>query len=119
MLINILQSQIAWFAAVLSAAGGAPWLGTAVALALTAIHVARAAAWRKELALVLAAGAIGALGDSVLASSGLLSFTSGNVLTGLSPPWMIALWMNFATVLNGALRSLRGHTLLASAVGAV
>ena len=42
LLLNVVQSQVAWFACVLSAAAGRAWIGVCVAAALIAAHVARA-----------------------------------------------------------------------------
>lgn len=119
MLLNILQSQIAWFACVLCAATGKPWVGIVIASALTVVHVCRSSAPRVEALLVLAAGCVGALGDSLSFGAGLITFASGVVVPGFAPLWMIALWMNFATVLNGALRALKTRTALAALIGAV
>jgi hypothetical protein len=119
VLLNILQSQIAWFACVLFAAAGKPWVGIVIACVLTAAHVLRSSAPRVEALLVLAAGCVGALGDSLSLGAGLITFSSGVVVPGFAPLWMIALWMNFATVLNGPLRALKTRTVLAALIGAV
>lgn len=116
---TLIQSQVAWFAAVLLAARSAPVAGALAALALTAIQIGRSGDPRSELRLVFAAAVLGALGDSVLACAQLLNFTSGTLVPGGTVGWMVALWMNFATVLSQSLRALHTRPLLAGALGAI
>jgi hypothetical protein len=119
MILNIVQSQLAWFACVLGAAWNYPWWGAVIALLLTAIHIFRTKQPQHELLLAGAAGLIGLTADSVLSYSGLLIFQHGMIGYGLAPVWMVALWINFATMLNGALRWLQNKLLLAALIGAV
>src|SRR5262245_4465291 len=119
IVLNIVQSQVAWFACVLSAAAGHPWIGTSIALVLTAIHVARSGAAAREFQLVAIAGVVGVIADSTLANLGLLHFTSGQWAPGLAPHWMIALWVNFATLLNHSLRWLKPRPWIAAVLGGV
>lgn len=55
-LINIVLSQAAWFAAVLGAAKGMPWLGPLALLPVLAVHLALADNRPGELMLLTAAG---------------------------------------------------------------
>src|SRR5712692_5607194 len=103
LVVNFLAFQIGWFACVLGAAHELPWLGSGVAVALVALHVARAAQPLPELKLVLGTAAIGLVLDSFLTVTGVLTFTSGMLLPGVAPHWMLALWMIFATTLNVSL----------------
>ncbi len=119
MLFTLIQSQVAWFAAVLLAAHGAPAVGAVAALALTAIQIGRSANPKSELRLVLSAAVLGALGDSLLAGTHLLTFTAGSLVPGGTVPWMVALWMNFATVLSQSLRALHGRPVWAAVLGAI
>jgi hypothetical protein len=65
-IVNFIAFQIAWFAAVLGAAHGMPWLGVvAVPLAL-ALHLALSPDWRPELLLALVAAVVGFITDSAL-----------------------------------------------------
>lgn len=119
VLFNLVQSQVAWFSAVLLAARGYPVSGTIAALLITALQIGRSEHKRADIRLVLSAAVVGALGDSALAQLNLLSFASGTLLAGWTTPWMIALWMNFATVLNHSLRYLTSRPVIACLVGAV
>jgi len=121
--LNIVAYQVAWFACVLGAAHQLPWVGTLVALAVVALHLAVATNPRIEMKLILAAAAIGFVLDSALASSGVISFSSGAWFDGvtprLTPPWMLGLWIAFATTLTVSLRWLIHRPALAIAFGAM
>lgn len=119
LLTNILQFQIGWFACVLGAANGMPELGTSVALVLVTVHVARSTHAANELSIVLFAGAFGLAADTALLQLGLLSFSAGALLAGVTPHWMVALWMVFATTLNISFGWLKRRRALAAALGAV
>ena len=118
-LINFAVFQLGWFACVLGAAWGRPWLGTAIALAIVGWHLGCAPRPRAELALVLAAAGIGALWDSLLAALGWIEYPNGTLIAATAPHWMVALWMLFATTLNSSLDWLKGKRWLAAGFGAV
>lgn len=116
---NVLLYQIGWFAAVLGAARGWPWLGVAVLAAVVAVHLVRARAPARELALLTLAFAIGAVFETLMVQAGLMRFDGGALLAGTAPVWMVALWASFATTLNVSLRALHGRLIAASLLGAV
>jgi hypothetical protein len=118
MLINLALMQVSWFACVLGAANDLPWAGVLVTLAVVAWHLLRTTQPRKETMVLLGALVVGVALDSALASSGLMTFTSGTVVTGLTTPWMLSLWLGFATTLNASLRWLMTRPLLAVLFGA-
>lgn len=119
LLFNFIAFQAGWFACVLAAARGWPWAGTVTAAAIVAWHVARAARPAEELKLITSAVLIGALWDSALTALGWLAFTSGTVIEGAAPHWILALWALFAMTLNVSLRWLQGRWALAAVLGAV
>ena len=119
LLINFVGFQCGWFGCVLGAARGWPGAGAAMAAAIVATHVVRAARPAMELKLVLCAVAIGAVWDSTLAATGWISFSSGTLINGLAPPWMLALWALFAITLNVSLAWLKGRWFVAALLGAV
>jgi hypothetical protein len=116
---NVVLYQLGWFACVLGAAHGRPWLGPLAAAAIIAWHLAHAALARPELALIACAVLLGALFDTLLAQSGWVHFSAGALIAGTAPCWMMALWGIFATTLNVSLRSLRTHPVLAMILGAL
>ncbi len=119
LLINFLAFQVGWFASVLSAAHGMPWIGGCVVGAVIALHLWSARAPRRELTLILLAALIGLVWDSAMMRAGWLSYSSGVLVPGFAPYWIVAMWMLFATTLNVALRWLHGRYALAAALGAV
>lgn len=102
---NLLLFQAGWFAAVLGAANGMPWLGHFAITAILAFHLYRAANPAREAGLILGVLAVGLVFESILAASGWVAYADHAAAT--PPLWMIALWANFAATLNVALRSLR------------
>ena len=119
LMFNFVAFQCGWFACVVGAAHGWPLAGTATAAAIVAWHVMRAARPAEDLKLVIIALALGALWDSSLAALGWVDFTSGTLVAGLAPPWILALWALFATTLNVSLDWLKGRWLVAALLGAV
>jgi hypothetical protein len=116
---NVALFQAGWFACVLSAAHGLPWIGVTAAAVVVAWHVARAERPVSELRLVGAAAALGAMFETALVQSRWISFPGGMLVDGIAPYWMVAMWALFATTLNVSLRWLRPHGWLAALLGAV
>lgn len=119
MIVNYAFYQIGWLACVLGAAQGHPSSGAAIALALAGAHVALVRRRRVEIELILCAGGIGAVVDSVQAALGLVTFRSGSLVPWLCPPWIVVLWMQIATLLRFSLSWVSGRYLLASLLGFV
>ena len=119
LLVNVLLFQAGWFACVLGAAHGLPWIGALAAVLVIGWHLARAARPGPELTLIVAAALVGALFETALARLGWVRFASGVLVEGTAPYWMVALWAIFATTLNVSLRALRPHLWLAALLGAV
>lgn len=119
LLSNYVFFYAGWFACVLGAAWGHPLLGTAVAAACILQHVARTTERRREIVLVLTVGCLGFVLDTTQALGGVLQFGSSGMSVWLCPPWLVAIWMLFATTLNGSMQWLTGRYLLAAVLGAV
>ena len=119
IVINAVVFQIGWLSCVLAGANHLPWLGTLTALLIVVLHISYASRPQNELLLVLSAGIIGAVWDSLLVYAGLLQYPSGILIEGTAPHWIIAMWLLFATTLNVSLRWLKERPLLAAAIGTV
>ena len=119
MVFNFAAFQVGWFACVLGAAHNWPWAGTATAAVVVAWHATHAARPLRELKLVAIAMLIGALWDSSLSMLGWLAYTSGTLIAGTAPHWILAMWALFATTLNVSLNWLKGRWLTASLLGAI
>jgi hypothetical protein len=119
MVINAVLFQLGWFACVLGAAHGLAAAGTIVVAAIVGWHLARASQPRREALLLIIACAVGAAFETVLVQSRWVRFDAGVLVDGLAPYFMVALWVLFATTLNGSLRWLRVHPGLGALLGAV
>jgi hypothetical protein len=119
MVVNFVLFQLAWFACILSAAHGRPWLGTLCVAGVAAWHVVRAVQPRREAALIGITMLIGLVLDGFVVSQGVIRYTSGQFDPSLPPHWIIALWALLATTLNLSLGWLKGRWWLAALMGAV
>ncbi len=119
VLVNFLVFQAAWFATVLGAADGLPWIGPVVVLAAAALHLRSSRLPRVEARLLVSAMALGLLVDSLLLSTGWIAYPNGQWIPGLAPYWIVAMWALFATTLNVSMRWMHGRYLLAAAFGAI
>ena len=119
IIINALLFQAGWLCCVLAGANHLPWLGTFTALLIVTWHLGNAIDARRELLLILIAGTIGAIWDSLLVYAGWFMYPSGTLLAGTAPHWIVAMWLLFATTLNVSLRWLKQRMLLSAVLGAV
>lgn len=117
--VNVAAFQVGWFACVLGGARGMPWAGTAIALGVVAIHLYNAPRPRHEALLIMFAAVLGLAADTLLIRAGWLVFSSGAIVPGAAPHWIVAMWMIFATTLNVSLRWMKKRWLLAVGFGAV
>ena len=118
-LLNLILFQAGWFVCVLGAAAGHPWLATLGGLLLVAAHLALVRQRGFEALLLLAALALGLVLDALHIATGVLRFPIGSLHPALPPPWILVLWLQFATTLHYSLSWLGGRPLLASLMGAV
>ena len=118
-LLNLALYQAGWFACVLGGASGRGWAGAAIALLLVAMHLAWVRDRLREAQLLLAAAALGLALDSLQLGLGVFSYPSGTPLAGVAPPWIVVLWLQFATLLHFALRWLSRRYRLAAVLGFV
>jgi Protein of unknown function (DUF2878) len=117
---NFLAYQAGWFACVLGGAHGHPWLGAGTAVALTAAHLLSVSDRRGELRLVALAALVGLLADSLQQRAGLLAYASPlPILPWIAPPWIVAMWAQFATTLRCSLRWLGRRPALVAPIGVV
>jgi hypothetical protein len=117
--INVAAFQIGWFAAVLGAAQGRPWLGVVVISAVLTLHLSVSSNWRPELVLSLCAALLGFVFDTTLIAVGAISPIPYGFPEPLSSLWMVMLWVNLATTLNVSMRWLVGRYFLAASLGGV
>ncbi|MDO9584075.1 MAG: DUF2878 domain-containing protein [Desulfomicrobium sp.] len=117
-LLNFVLFQAGWFSCVLGAASGRVWLGVGLGLALVLTHLALTLDRSREGRLLAFALVLGLVVDSVHGLTGTLVFFSGSVIPGLTPPWLLVLWMQLASTLRFSLNWLAGRYVLAGVLGA-
>jgi len=69
-IFNFAGFQLGWFACVLGAANGMPWLGPVLAVPILGWHLSQASAPAIELKLILTTAVVGSLFDQSLLSLG-------------------------------------------------
>ena len=117
-LVNYTLYQIGWFACVLGAASQRPWTGCLIGMFLIGVHVALSVERVLEVRLVVLATAVGAAVEMTQIAAGTYRFTSGTVNDALPPPWLLAMWAQFATTFRFSLRSVVTRPVLAALFGA-
>jgi hypothetical protein len=118
-LINFVAFQIGWFACVLSAANGLPWLGLLVVSLVIGLHLLLAERPGQEFRLIVLAVLLGLVFDSMLVYSGWLRYASPDPFAGLAPYWILGMWALFATTLNVSMSWLKNKTIMALLLGAI
>lgn len=105
-MLNYALYQVGWLVCILGAAWGWPVSAAVLGAALIGVHVAVSGRqWRAEIALIVVALALGLVVEGFQVWSGTYArFTSGVVLAWLSPPWLLVMWAQFATVCRGSLK---------------
>jgi len=121
ILVNIITFYLAWFACIVGAAHQHSLLGPLTVLAVLGLHFYFLPGYppAQELRLFLTVSVLGFVLDSLQAFVGVFSFAHTTPGTWMSPLWMIALWVAFATTLHTSLRWLSGRYGLAAVLGAI
>lgn len=117
LLPNLVLFQIGWFAAVLGAANGLAGLGPLVIACVVGFHLYRATDPKHETGLMLAVLLVGLVFESLLALTDWVAYPGHDA--ALAPLWMVALWANFATTLNLALRQFRARAWALALLGLI
>ena len=119
IIINFILFQIGWFACVVGAAKQMPWFGVMVVLAIVIWHLSQAKQPKLEVYLLILTLIIGAIYDQTMLQNNLLTYQAHGWSNSLTPAWILALWAEFATILNVSLRWMRGRWLIAILFGAI
>lgn len=115
--INFVLFQACWFACVWGAANDYSWLGPfLVALSVPLQVFLLTERYREEFFFVIICGLTGFFLETILILVRVYSLPGQtNIL--LCPPWMAALWFNFAMLVSISLSWLKGRYLLAGILG--
>jgi hypothetical protein len=119
-ILSFILFQIAWFAAVLGGAHHLDFVGSCPALALFAFHIAsNHRRWFSSCATILLIVLMGIIIELLLLKSGAITYRGSTASTSFPPLWIMALWLAFATLPDGALSWLSGRTELQLIFGAL
>lgn len=110
LVFNAVVFQVGWFACVLG--GTTPWL--VFVMGLIAVHLLFVAE-QGEARFLLAVAALGSLMDSLWMQAGWMIFPGWSAQW--IPPWLMLLWLLFATTLRHALGWLHGRWGWAALLG--
>jgi hypothetical protein len=117
-LVNYVLYQAGWFACILGAAWHQPLAGLAVAVGLVLAHLWLADDRTVEGKLIVVALALGLAVEGLQTFAGTYAqFTSGRVVAWMSPPWLLAMWAQFATTFRFSMRGVMSHPWRAAAFG--
>ena len=123
LLLTFVLAQIGWFACVLGAApahhGISEVFGMALALLITLWHVTLSPRPLPELQLVLWAGGIGLVGETLLAHTGFFIYQGTQLYSGGTTWWLLVMWLLFGSFINTLLAFLKERYVLAFLLGAV
>ena len=117
LVANVLLFNAGWFACILGAANGLPWLGPAVVAPLALGWLAHHRFDPRIAALYALAFPVGYAFDHAALAADALAFPERAALLTPVPLWMPAMWVNFATMLPLALRFLKGRYVIAAVFG--
>ena len=116
-LANAALYQAGWFACVLGASGGRPWLGTILGSGLVCVHLILSEERAREGRLLAFALCLGLLVDTAHLRTGALVFSAGSIHPDYAPPWILVLWVQFASTLRYCMHWLRGRFILGAILG--
>lgn len=118
-LANFAAFQLGWFACIVGAGTGHPWIGVVVVLISVAIHSTLLPRRNELVALVIFAMLLGLLSDGLLLILGVVQFPDRARLITPVPLWMIFMWANFALTIPISLQWMTKRYSLAALLGFV
>ena len=115
---NYALYQVGWFSCVLGAAAQHPWVGFLIAVILIGVPLTLSVERSLEARLIVVATAVGLVVETAQIVAGTYRFTSGTVIDLLPPPWLLAMWAQFATTFRFSLRHVIAQPVSAALFGA-
>lgn len=117
--VNIVGLKAGWLACIIGAANDVAWVGPVVVALHLAWHLSTSPSRTGQARLLVLAALVGLVVDTALARGGWLAYASALPLAWISPPWMVALWLNFATALTRSMSFLLDRVWIAGPLGAI
>jgi len=107
---NFVLFQVSWFATAYSAAQQWSLLATLSVQTGIGLHLVLSADYRKELGVLVCAGILGLMVDSLNLMFNVFFISDSKI----APLWLVGLWMLFACTINHSLRWMNDRLLLAA-----
>lgn len=117
VLANFLAFQAGWFACLLGAANGNYWLGPMAITGVFVLNLYLTGEYIRETVIGLIFIAVGFAVDTQLTFFGVYTPQENILPSPFSPPWLMAMWLNLATIFNVSLRWMHGKYRLAALLG--
>ena len=117
--INFILFQVGWFVTVIGVANRSEWIAVSSVFIILFVHLYMARDRVTEIFLMIAAGAMGFIADSILISTGLFSTLGEIGLQGTAPLWLVCLWMLFAITINYSLGWMKRRYVMAMVMGTI
>jgi hypothetical protein len=115
--INFIIFQVCWFVCVMGAASNLGWLGPLLVIITVPLQIYfLTEKYRVEIIFVIICGISGFFLETIMIA-GNIYFPVSEVWGLICPPWMAALWFNFAMLVSISLSWLKGKYLLALILG--
>ena len=120
-LLYLLGETVGWFACILGAAYHRHWLGVLIVMALLGLHLATRAGRSifRILTVALVSVLFGFCLDSLLILGGVYAPARWLIPSPFATIWLMALWANFALIVDVPLRWLQRHLAVAGVFGGV
>ena len=118
-LVNGILFQVLWLVAILGSAYQMTWPAGVACAALMAYQLQEKNRKHSDLRLLLCAGLIGFTMDSLWVNVGLYQFTTTWPIAGITPAWLLALWLGFGLTINHSIGWLSLHPILPPLMGAI
>lgn len=119
IIVNFLAFQAGWFACILGVAYNIYWLGPILVAAVFGLHLYLTGNYRREILIGLLFVAAGFVIDTQFAFFGVYTPFWHILPPPFSSPWLLAMWLNLATVFNVSLRWLHKRYRLAALLGGI
>ena len=118
---NFISTNIGWFACILGAARGYPWIGLIVVLILFIIHIVFIENQNARNIIIIAciSMVIGIIADTFIIAVGNINLNRWIIPPPFTTIWDLTIWANFSLTLNTSLRFLQKKLLIAAFLGAI
>jgi len=117
--VNFIIFQVCWFACVIGAAKNLGWLGPLLVFITVPLQIHLLTEnHRAEILFVIICGISGSLLETLMIVANVYT-PVGQGWGQVCPPWMAALWFNFALLVSISLAWLKGKYTAAAILGAI